>query len=103
MSCFFSKDHWSFQQTQPPDAGAEQAPATATSAAATSLNTTSPEAKTSKLLPEQEQILLKFFGAQDKVNQEEAAMLARQVQFLRPKPHRDALANYFMLAKMPVC
>ena len=42
---------------------------------------TSPEAKTSRLLPEQEQILLRFFGAQDKVDREEALALANQVSF----------------------
>ena len=40
---------------------------------------TSPEAKTSRLLPEQEQVLLRFFGAQDKVDREEALALASQV------------------------
>ena len=48
-------------------------------AAATTSTVSSPEAKTSRLLPEQEQILLKFFGAQDKVDREEALFLAKQV------------------------
>ncbi len=61
--------------------GAEKAPeaVAAAAVAATTSAVTSPEAKTSRLLPEQEQILLQFFGAQDRVDREEAYVLARQV------------------------
>ena len=54
--------------------------AAAAAAAATTSTVTSPEAKTSRLLPEQEQVLLRFFGAQDRVDREEALLLARQVR-----------------------
>ena len=50
-----------------------------TAAAINQSAVSSPEAKTSRLLPEQEQILLRFFGAQDKVDREEALALANQV------------------------
>lgn len=55
---------------------------TIAAAAATTSTVTSPEAKTSRLSPEQEQILLRFFGAQDRVDREEAFVLARQVHTL---------------------
>ena len=62
---------------------AEKMPeATIAAAAATTSTVTSPEAKTSRLSPEQEQILLRFFGAQDRVDREEAFVLARQVHTL---------------------
>ena len=68
--------------------------------AATTSTVSSPESKTARLVPEQEQVLLRFFGAQDRVNtREEALLLARQVRMLFTvhaiKPH-----NYFPVHDM---
>lgn len=54
----------------------------AAAAAATTSAVSSPEAKTARLVPEQEQVLLRFFGAQDRVDREEALLLAKQVRIL---------------------
>jgi len=59
--------------------GAQKASEAVAAAAPTTSTVTSPETKTSRLLPEQEQVLLRFFGAQDRVDHREAALLARQV------------------------
>ena len=73
---------------------AESAAAVKESVATTS-TVSSPEAKTSRLLPEQEQVLLRFFGAQDRVDREEALLLARQVRLIFLPAHilcsREAL------------
>lgn len=60
--------------------GAQKASEAVAAAAPTTSTVTSPETKTSRLLPEQEQVLLRFFGAQDRVDHREAALLARQVR-----------------------
>ena len=59
--------------------GAQKASEAVAAVAPTTSTVTSPETKTSRLLPEQEQVLLRFFGAQDRVDHREAALLARQV------------------------
>lgn len=60
----------------------ETTAAAAAAVAATTSTVSSPEAKTARLVPEQEQVLLRFFGAQDRVDREEALLLARQVRIL---------------------
>lgn len=69
------------ETVMPADAKAIETTAPAAVAATTS-TVTSPEAKTARLVPEQEQVLLRFFGAQDRVDREEALLLARQVRIL---------------------
>lgn len=70
----------------PADAKAIETTAAAAAVAATTSTVTSPEAKTARLVPEQEQVLLRFFGAQDRVDREEALLLARQVRILVTMP-----------------
>ena len=60
--------------------GAQKASEAVAAAAPTTSTVTSPETKTSRLLPEQELVLLRFFGTQDRVDHREAALLARQVR-----------------------
>ena len=77
------------------------APAAA-AVAATTLAVSSPEAKTARLIPEQEQVLLRFFGAQDRVDREEALLLARQVRILSECiPCRNKAALLCMACKHP--
>lgn len=70
----------------PADAKAIETTVPAAAVAATTSTVTSPEAKTARLVPEQEQVLLRFFGAQDRVDREEALLLARQVRILVTMP-----------------
>ena len=87
------------------------APATAAAAATTSA-VSSPEAKTARLIPEQEQVLLRFFGAQDRVDREEALLLARQVRILVTMHtiqnhgcctvHGTAIPTYLFLHRLPL-
>lgn len=76
--------HWPAMTYVPAGASAEEttpAAAAAAAVAATTTTVSSPE-KSARLVPEQEQVLLRFFGAQDRVDPEEASLLARQVQEL---------------------
>ncbi|KAL0029923.1 hypothetical protein WJX77_007833 [Trebouxia sp. C0004] len=72
--------------------GAQKAAEAVAAAAPTTSTVTSPETKTSRLLPEQEQVLLRFFGAQDRVDHREAALLARQASCSEQQV-RQYLAN----------
>ncbi|KAL0034616.1 hypothetical protein WJX79_010733 [Trebouxia sp. C0005] len=72
--------------------GAQKASEAVAAVAPTTSTVTSPETKTSRLLPEQEQVLLRFFGAQDRVDHREAALLARQASCSEQQV-RQYLAN----------
>jgi hypothetical protein len=84
--------------------GAQKASEAVAAAAPTTSTVTSPETKTSRLLPEQEQVLLRFFGAQDRVDHREAALLARQVHIstiLMCRKHIPNQTSHKMLVVLP--
>ena len=82
LICICTVVHTPEETVIPTGAKAPETTAPAATVATTSSAVSSPEAKTARLVPEQEQVLLRFFGAQDRVDREEAVLLARQVRIL---------------------